>query len=170
MSVLRTPRLALSPISPGDADAAFPEFADPGLYRWMTGAPPASAEALREEFARLAAGSPREGELWLNWLARRFDDGVLVGWHQATVIGTHADVAWVTFGGHRRRGYAREGAAAMIAWLAGRGVRDLVAQADLRNEASAATAASLGFVADARTVAESLRGEATVDRVWRLRV
>ncbi len=121
-------------------------------------------------FERLAAGCPRPDERWLNWLARRRDGEALVGWHQATVTGTRADVAWVTFATHRRCGYAREGAAAVIAWLAGFGVREIVAQSDVRNDASCATASSLGFVPDAGTIPETLHGEATVDRVWRLRV
>ena len=50
------------------------------------------------------------------------------------------------------------------------GVREIAAQADVRNDASCATAASLGFVPDSATIPESLHGEATVDRVWRLRV
>ncbi len=169
-SALDTPRLVLAPLSPGDAREAYPAFADRGLYRWMVGEPPADETALRNTFERLAAGCPRPDERWLNWLARRRDGEALVGWHQATVMGTRADVAWVTFAAHRRCGYAREGAAAVIAWLAGFGVREIVAQSDVRNEASCATASSLGFVPDAGTIPETLHGEATVDRVWRLRV
>lgn len=169
-SAIDTPRLVLTPISPDDAHEAYPAFADRALYRWMVGDPPADEAALREDFARLAAGCPRPGELWLNWLARRRDDGALVGWHQATVAGAHADIAWVTFAAHRRRGYAREGAHAVIAWLSGLGVREIAAQSDVRNDASCATASSLGFAPDAATIPESLRGEATVDRVWRLRL
>ena len=168
-SALDTPRLVLAPISPADAHEAYPAFADRGLYRWMVGAPPADEAGLSEEFARLAAGCPRPGELWLNWLARRRDDGALVGWHQATVTGALAEIAWVTFAAHRRRGYAREGAAAVIAWLSGLGVREIAAQSDVRNAASGATAASLGFTPDAGTIAEMLHGEPTVDRIWRLR-
>ena len=170
VSALETPRLLLAPLSPDDADVAYPAFADRGLWALMTGEPPASVEALRGEFTRLAAGCPRPGERWLNWLARRRDDGALVGWHQATVTGAHADIAWVTFDAHRRRGYAREGAAAVIAWLSRTGVREVVAQSDVRNGASFATAASLGFEPDAGTISETLHGEATIDRVWRLRV
>ena len=114
-AVLETARLVLAPLAAGDADDAFAAFADPGLYELMLGETPADVASLRERFARLAAGCPRPEERWLNWLARTRDGGALVGWHQATVVGARADVAWVTFGAYRRCGYAREGAAAVIA-------------------------------------------------------
>jgi RimJ/RimL family protein N-acetyltransferase len=167
---LESARLVLTPLRPADAERGFASFADPAIYRYMVGVPPADVDALREEFARLAKGCPRPDEIWANWLAWRRDDRALVGWHQATVTPPTASIAWVTFPAHRRAGYAREGAAAMIAWLATRGVTDVTAQSDERNVASWSTAASLGFAADAGTIAEELRGEATVDRIWRLRL
>jgi len=49
------------------------------------------------------------------------------------------------------------------------GAREIDAQSDERNTASRRTALALGFVEDPDPVAEELRGEATVDRVYRLR-
>ena len=167
--VLTTARLRLEPLSPDAAADAFEAFADPRLYRYMAGEPPASALALRDEFARLCAGSRDPEQRWANWLAHARDGAALLGWQQATIVGTTAWIAWVTFVGHRRSGYAREGAAAVVAWLRTLGVEEIVAQSDERNAASCATAASLGFVPDAEPIAETLRGEATVDRVYRLR-
>jgi RimJ/RimL family protein N-acetyltransferase len=167
---LATGRLALEPMAPGHADEAYACFADPALYRYMLGEPPASVDALREHFARLAAGSGRDGERWANWLVRRHDDRTLVGWQQATLTVPTASIAWVTFPAHRQHGYAREAAAAVIAWLVREGVRDIEAQSDERNVASRRTAEALGFVPDAQPIPETLRGEATVDRVYRLRI
>ena len=164
---LATARLRLEPLGPAHADEAYPAFADEGLYALMVGEAPPDVATLRARFERLAAGCPRPGERWLNWLARRVGDGALVGWHQATVVGAKADIAWVTFAGHRRVGYAREGAAAVLRWLGEEGVSEVVAQADVRNAGSNATAKALGFVPDADTLAETLHGVATVDRVWR---
>jgi len=167
---LATARLALEPLAAAHAAEAYAPFADPALYRYMLGEPPASVDALREHFARLVAGSGRDDELWANWLVRRLDDRALVGWHQATVTVPTASIAWVTFPAHRQRGYAREAAAAVIAWLAREGVRDVEAQSDERNVASRNTAEGLGFVPDAESIPETLRGEATVDRVYRLKL
>jgi RimJ/RimL family protein N-acetyltransferase len=168
--MLTTDRLRLEPLSPDAAADAYEAFADPRLYRYMDGEPPASAHALRDEFARLCAGSRDPAQRWANWLARTRDGAALVGWQQATIVGPTAWIAWVTFAGHRRSGYAREGAAAVVAWLRTLGVENVVAQSDERNAASCATAASLGFVPDIDPIAETLRGEATVDRIYRLRL
>ena len=168
-TLLTTARLDLEPLTVRHAAEAFPGFADPAAYRYMTGEPPHDLDALRAEFARLAKGCPREGESWLNWLARRRDSGALVGWHQATLTVPTATIAWVTFAGHHRRGYALEGAEAVIAWLRQNGAREIVAQSDERNAASRRTALALGFVPDPEPIAETLHGEATVDRVYRLR-
>ena len=135
----------------------------------MDGSRPADLAELRAHFERLAAGCPRPAERWLNWIARDRASGAPVGWHQATVVGEHADIAWVTFAAHQRHGYAREGAAAVLDWLASVGVREVVAQSDLRNAGSMATALALGFQPDPETIAADLHGEATVDQVYRLR-
>lgn len=167
---LATRRLALEPLVAAHAAECYADFADPALYALMEGKPPASVEALAAEFARLAHGSGRAGEAWHNWIARASGSGRPVGWHQATVTGARADIAWVTFPAARRRGYAREGAAALLAWFASIGVAEVIAQADLRNAGSEATARALGFAPDPAPIASDLRGEATVDRVWRLRL
>ena len=167
---LPTARLTLEPLAAGHAAVAYPAFADETLYRYMLGSPPADERALHDHFARLAAGSGRPDELWLNWLAFRRDDRSLVGWHQATLTAPSASIAWVTFPAHRKHGYAHEGAAVVVEWLLRQGAREIVAQSDERNTASRRTALALGFVEDPDPVAEELRGEATVDRVYRLRM
>ena len=156
---LSTDRLALVPLSGEHVGPVFAHFADAELYRYMAGEPPATRDALRAEFERLARGSGREDERWLNWLAPRREDRAFVGWHQATLAGTRASIAWVTFPVQRRSGYAREAAAAVVAWLVSQGAREIVAQSDERNLASRRTAESLGFVPDPAPIAESLRGE-----------
>ncbi|MEO8486053.1 MAG: GNAT family N-acetyltransferase [Betaproteobacteria bacterium] len=167
---LATARLVLEPLDPGHAVEAFAPFADPALYRYMVGAPPVDVDALRAHFARLQRGSGRANEIWANWLARRRDDSALAGWHQATLTPPTASIAWVTFAPFRAQGYAREGAQAVLGWLARAKAREIVAQSDERNVASGRTAVSLGFVANPEPIAETLHGEATVDRIWRLHV
>jgi len=167
---LSSRRLALEPLDPAHADECFDAFADASLWVLMDGSRPASLAELRATYARLAAGCPRPAERWLNWIARDRASGAPVGWHQATIVGEHADIAWVTFSAQQRHGYAREGAMAVLDWLASIGVREVVAQSDLRNAGSRATALALGFEPDPGTIDADLHGEATVDQVWRKRL
>jgi RimJ/RimL family protein N-acetyltransferase len=166
---LQSARLLLEPLDAAHADECYGAFADASLWELMDGSRPASPAELRATFGRLAAGCPRPAERWLNWIARERAHGTPVGWHQATVVGEHADIAWVTFAAHQRHGYAREGATAVFDWLASIGVREVVAQSDLRNAGSRATALALGFEPDPETIVADLHGEATVDQVYRLR-
>jgi RimJ/RimL family protein N-acetyltransferase len=166
---LASDRLVLEPLDPAHADECYDAFADASLYVLMDGSRPGNPAELRAQFERLAAGCPRPAERWFNWLARDRASGAPVGWHQATVVGEHADIAWVTFSAQQRQGYAREGATAVLDWLASIGVREVVAQSDLRNAGSRATALALGFRPDPETIVADLHGEATVDQVYRLR-
>jgi RimJ/RimL family protein N-acetyltransferase len=167
---LRTARLVLEPLEARHADAAFAGFADPTLHTYTPSEPPTDVEALRAHFARLSAGSGRPTEDWLNWIVIAQDGGAYVGWMQATVFDDRtASVAYDIFSTHTRRGYAREAAAAMLSWLWSHPTLTLViAQADVRNVASHRTALALGLRPDFDTVASELRGEPTVDRIYRM--
>ncbi len=169
-SPLLTPRLALEPLAQGHAEAAFAGFADPAMYAFMPGAPAASIDELRTEFARLARGSGRAGEAWLNWIAVERAGGACIGWTQATVWDQHnASIAYATFTRYAGRGYAREATAAAIAWLWRiPTLATVVAQADVRNAASLHVVEVLGFARDVEPVASELHGAATLDYVYRL--
>ena len=166
---LATARLDLEPLAADHADAALPIFADPETYRYMTGEPRTDPVTLRAYFARLAAGSGRATEWWLNWMVFERETRRCVGWMQATVIGAReASIAYVIAVPRQRRGYAREAAAAMVDWLWELPTLDtIVAQADVSNLASQRVAEALGFVRDPGDVASELRGEATRDAVYR---
>jgi RimJ/RimL family protein N-acetyltransferase len=116
-------RLLLEPLRPEHAAEMAPLLDDPALYVF-TGGEPASAAELGERYERQARGrSPDGRELWLNWIVRERAGGRAVGYVQATVepAGGAAEVAWVVGTGFQGRGYAREAAGAMVAWLRGHG-------------------------------------------------
>jgi RimJ/RimL family protein N-acetyltransferase len=74
--------------------------------------------------------------------------------------GTTAYVAWVVGSPWQRQGFAAEAAAALVAWLRGEGVAEIVAHIHPEHRASAAVATRAGL----RPTAELADGE----QVWRL--
>lgn len=164
MTVLRTPRLVLEPLSPAHAEEMAPVLADPALHRF-TGGVPATVDELRERYARQAAGRSPDGRArWLNWVVRH--EGAAVGYVQATVLDTTgldtatgplAELAWVIGVAHQGRGFAREAAAAAVAALPAGAV--LVAHIHPEHAASAAVARALGLAPTGIVVDGEVRWE-----------
>jgi RimJ/RimL family protein N-acetyltransferase len=137
-------------------------LADERLHEF-TGGQPASHAELLARYERWAAGSPDPGQVWLNWVIRRREDGQPVGTVQATVVtdgGTTAYVAWVVGTPWQGQGFAAEAAIALVAWLRAAGAAEIVAHIHPEHRASAAVAARAGL----RPTDETADGE----RVWRL--
>jgi RimJ/RimL family protein N-acetyltransferase len=142
-----TARLVLRPLTESDAEDMVGVLASPELYTFIGGEPP-TLDALRERYARLAVGHSPDGlQEWVNWIARRAQDGVAVGTVQATVLdgGGRADVAWVVGADFQGRGYAVEAASALVAWLRERGVADIRAHIHPEHAASARVAERIGL-------------------------
>ena len=143
-----TPRVRLEALGPHHAEEMFPVLADPHIYRHLDYGPPASVEALRALYTRLAAGrSPDGRERWLNWLVRRVDDGSPAGYVQATVVPDRcAWVGYVFAPRHWGRGLATEAMRDLLARLAqDHPVPVLLATVEVANTRSAALLARLGF-------------------------
>jgi RimJ/RimL family protein N-acetyltransferase len=152
-------RLALEPLRVDHAEEMAPLLADARLYAFTGGRPP-SLDDLRRRYARQAAGRSPDGvERWLNWIARRREDGLAVGFVQASVSAdpepVTAVLAWVVGVGFQGRGYAREAAGAVVGWLRRAGVRRFVAYIHPEHGASMAVARALGLApTDARVDGE----------------
>ncbi len=147
--MLQTARLTLEPIRPDHAGELFEPLQDARLYTYIPQDAPPSKEALRERLEWLAAGKSPDGtQVWLNWVARRNDDGTVVGMYQATVYPDRtADVAYITFIASQGRGFAAEICAEVIRHLGERyGVQVVGADIDTRNQASIALVERLGFM------------------------
>lgn len=150
-TTIRSARLVLEPLQVGHADALFAGMSDPALYGFIPQEPPASPDALRSRYTRLAARGSADGrERWLNW-AVRLDDAH-VGLVEVTLTSEHASLAYFVFAPWQRRGLGREACAAALAAIWRHDpVPCAVATVDDRNAASLALLASLGFV-EARRV------------------
>ncbi len=115
---ISTARLDLVPLTADDADDLFPVLDDPALGLFTGETPPADVEAVRTRFALWETRrSPDGTELWLNWVLRRRDDGLAVGFVQATVGDGDAAIAWVVGTAYQRQGLATEAGHTLIAWL-----------------------------------------------------
>jgi RimJ/RimL family protein N-acetyltransferase len=161
--VLRGPRISLEPLRVEHAQEMAPLLDDPRLHAFIGGRPAGRAE-LEERYRRQAVGrSPDGAQRWLNWIVRRLDDGRAVGTVQATVAGEAgeltASVAWVVATPYQGRGYAREAAGVMVAWLRRAGVVRVVAHIHPRHEASAAVARAVGLAPTETVVDGEIRWE-----------
>jgi RimJ/RimL family protein N-acetyltransferase len=143
-----TERLLLTPLGAGDADEMAEVLADPALHRFIGGRP-ATRDELRTRYAEMAAGSSDPGEVWRNWIVRRRADAQAVGTVQATLYrhqgSWRAHVAWVVGVPYQRQGYAAEAARALVGWLAGRDVHEVVAHVHPDHAASARVARRAGL-------------------------
>ncbi len=147
-AVIETERLRLTPLCAQDADEMVGVLDDERLHEFVGGRPLDLAQ-LRERYAQLAAGSPRTGEIWLNWIVRLRAGGAPVGTVQATVTGDdrswRAEVAWVVGVAWHGRGYASEAAQALLDWLQEQGAEVISAHIHPAHEASARVAARAGL-------------------------
>jgi RimJ/RimL family protein N-acetyltransferase len=158
-----TERLVLTPLRVEDADELAEVLGDPRLHRFIGGRPD-TVEELRARYAAMTAGSGRADERWRNWVVRRREDGRPVGTVQATLTRDGgrwtAAVAWVVGVPWQQRGYATEAARALVGWLHGQDVHQVVAHIHPDHLASAQVAARAGL----RPTPELVDGE----QVWRL--
>lgn len=154
--LLVTARLQLEPLRVEHAQEMAPLLADPALHAF-TGGEPDSCAQLHPRYRRQVAGRPAGGsQRWLNCVVRRREGGRAVGTVQATVTAHDtqllAEVAWVITVPQQGRGYAREAALAMVAWLRGRGVEVVIAHVHPEHEASMAMARGVGLTPTSEVV------------------
>jgi len=122
---------------------------DTGLHTF-TGGRPATSEQLRDRYTRQVVGRSSDGsQRWHNWVVRERVSGVALGFVQATIVQQDgksvAEVAWVIGTAHQGRGYAREAAMVMVAWLRQHGVEVVIAHVHPQHEASMAVARVVGL-------------------------
>lgn len=161
---ITTNRLILTTLRPEDAGELVGVLEDERLHEFI-GGQPASRDELGDRYRRLAAGSAKPNEVWLNWIVRQRDGWRPIGTVQATVLdnecGDHAHIAWVIGVPWQNQGFASEAAAALVDWLRNHGVSVITAHIHPDHGASAKVAASVGL----ELTNESVDGE----QVWDMR-
>ena len=157
-------RLTLVTLPPEYADEMAAVLADPDLYTFTGGSPPARQE-LRARYERWNAGSPDPGVSRCNWVIKLRSPRCLTGTVQATISSgdeSLAEVAWVVGTAWQGQGIATEAAQALIAWLGHQSVHTTIAHIHPRHQASAAVAAAAGLTPTGQLEDGEMR--------WRLRM
>ena len=161
-AIIATERLVLVPLQAEDADELCEVLDDDRLHEF-TGDRLASVTELHDRFVLLAAGSPREGEDWLNWVVRRRLDSQALGTVQATVRSAQgrrvARLGWMIGIPWQGNGYASEAAVALVEWVQRQGIDEIGANIHPGHRASEIVAERAGL----RQTEEEFEGE----RVWR---
>jgi ribosomal-protein-alanine N-acetyltransferase len=115
MRPIETRHLLFEPQTAAHAAEMFDVLSDPAIYEFEN-RPPASLAWLEDRFRRLESRRSADGsELWLNWVVRSVEEGVAIGYVQATIYhdGT-ALVAYEFSSAYWGRGWASEAVAAML--------------------------------------------------------
>jgi RimJ/RimL family protein N-acetyltransferase len=161
-AIIATERLVLVPLQAEDADELCDVLYDDRLHEFIGGRPSSRLE-LHDRFVLLAAGSPREGETWMNWVIRRRLDSQAVGTVQATIRGVDgrqaARLGWMVGVEWQNQGFASEAATALVKWVRKLGVEEIGANIHPDHDASATVATRAGL----HQTEEEFEGE----RVWR---
>ncbi|MFF2847718.1 GNAT family N-acetyltransferase [Streptomyces sp. NPDC058001] len=164
---LATGRLDLLPLLVEHAEEMADVLSDPDLHTFIGGAPE-TPDGLRDRYRRMVAGAPDPAVTWCNWVLRLRDEACLVGTVQATIgpspEGRKAEIAWVVGTRWQGRGFAKEAATALTAWLEAQPIDVIVAHVHPDHQASAAVAAACGLTPTDRTQDGETRWERTLDR------
>ena len=166
---LSSDRLNLEPLRLDHADEMAVLLDDTLLYTF-TGGEPATSEQLRDRYARQIRGfSPDGSERWYNWVVRERSSGAALGYVQATLTEQDAapkgELARVIGSRYQGRGFAREAAMVLMAWLRQRGVEIILAHIHPQNEASKGVARALGLIPTQTIVDGEIRWQGTVTAV-----
>lgn len=147
---LASERLRLEPTSAHHAVKVFDSISDERLWTFFPSLRPSTVEELRALYRRWQRGNPyaNRDEVWENWICFLAGTETPVGGMQATLLpGNLANIAYLTYSDHQRKGYAREAAQTVIDHLREvHGIERVLADMSVHNEASIKVVESLGFV------------------------
>ena len=105
------------------AGEMFPLLSDRRLYRFTGDEPPESEILLAARYRKLESRkSPDGSQSWQNWLVSLNENDTAIGYVQASVSASHADIAWVIGTQWQGNGYASEAAVTLVEWLRANGV------------------------------------------------
>jgi RimJ/RimL family protein N-acetyltransferase len=128
------------------AEAIFTVLSDDTLYKYTGGTPPQSVADVERWFSALESRQSPEGdELWLTWIIYVAESDLAIGYVQATVGRSKADIAWLVGSQWQGIGYASEAATALTSWLFASDVADVSAHIHPEHIASQLVAKAAGL-------------------------
>ena len=153
---LETERLRLRPFVPGDLDAMYEIYSDPGVVRYLY-EPERSRAQVAELLARKAGKTLLEAEGdGLSVAVVRRDDGHLVGDVSLVWVSEshrQGEIGFVMHPAHHGRGYATEAARPLLAFaFETLGLHRVVGRTEARNAGSARVLEKLGMRREAHLV------------------
>jgi RimJ/RimL family protein N-acetyltransferase len=142
-----TARLALEPLGHQHADAIVAALDDPMVGEYLGGPQVTTVAALHERIDQLAAGPGPEwpDERWWNFVARRLDDGTVIGRVEGTTYGAWGEIAYVFAPSSWGHGFASEATHWLIDFMHGMGADELWAAVHPENLRSVRLLQRLGF-------------------------
>ena len=144
-------RLKLIPVARHHAEDMFPVLAEPALYHFTGGRPPKDMESVQRWFSDLETRKSPDGtQQWLTWIVQLEKQNAYIGYVQATITETEADIAWLIGTHWQGEGYAKEAVAMLVSWLREQRLKRLTARIHPDHKASQWVATSVGlFCTDA---------------------
>jgi RimJ/RimL family protein N-acetyltransferase len=143
---LLSKRLRLTPVIGAHAEAMFTVLSDDILYEYTGGSPPQSVVDVEKWFSALESRKSTDGdELWLTWLMFTVGGDAAIGYVQATVGNSKADIAWLVGSKWQGTGYASEAAATLTSWLVASNVEAISAHIHPNHIASKGVASAAGL-------------------------
>ena len=142
-----TDRLLIEPLGHEHADGLVASLSHESVGTFLGGPVITTVEALHTWIRQLALGPSEQmaEDHWWNWAVRRRDDGLILGYIQATGYAEWAEVAYVFGPETSGRGYATEAVDWLIEHLALGGRRELWAAIHHDNDASIRLIKRVGF-------------------------
>lgn len=139
-----TERLILEPLRVEHADEMVDVLAPEELYVFDGGHPP-TLDGLRERYRFQIAGSGTPDAEWRNWIIRTISDQRAIGYVQADITPTEAELAWVLGLADQGNGYAAEAVSGMRDQLSAEGSTRFQAFIHPDHVASQAVAVRVGL-------------------------
>jgi RimJ/RimL family protein N-acetyltransferase len=141
-----TERLRIERLGLEHVQALANALCDPRVYDYIQGSWPENAQALQRMIARMVAGpKPDSHQMWWNFTIFRLSDNAGIGRLEATIVGSHAEIAYLLGSEYWQQGFGTESVQWQLDALKHAGVRTAYATIYPTNIASEILLKKLGF-------------------------